>query len=63
MRLPPTLATWLLAHLASGNDSLVGDLAEAYERGRSRWWYWRQVIAAIATTNDRWLIARGAIVG
>ena len=27
------------------------------------WWYWRQVIAAILTTNDRILIARGVIVG
>jgi len=59
MRLPPTLATWLLTHLASGNDSLVGDLAEAYERGRSRWWYWRQVLALVGCRSWRELRASG----
>ena len=46
---PPTVATWLLEHLQSGsrNDHITGDLMEAYQRGRSRAWYWKQVLAAI----------------
>jgi hypothetical protein len=47
---PPPLATWLLTRLTSGekSESLVGDVIEQYQRGRSAAWYWRQVIAAIA---------------
>jgi len=46
---PPLLATWLLEHLQFGsrNDHITGDLMEAYQRGRSRAWYWKQVLAAI----------------
>jgi hypothetical protein len=32
----------------SGLGSLVGDLAEEYADGRSRAWYWRQVVGAFA---------------
>ena len=28
-------------------ESLIGDLTEQYQRGRSTIWYWRQVLAAI----------------
>jgi hypothetical protein len=46
---PPRLADWLLFRLASGSKrhSLVGDLNEQYERGRSSLWYWRQAAKAI----------------
>jgi hypothetical protein len=46
---PPAVATWLLEHLQSGsrNDHITGDLMEAYQHGRSRAWYWKQVLAAI----------------
>jgi hypothetical protein len=46
---PPVLATWLLNHLASGekSESLIGDLIEQYQRGRSSAWYWRQVVTAV----------------
>lgn len=46
---PPALATWLLEHFRSGseNDYIAGDLMEAYERGRSRTWYWKEVLAAV----------------
>jgi hypothetical protein len=47
---PPRVATWLLQRLLSApqRDSLIGDLFEQLHGGRSRWWYWRQAIAAIA---------------
>jgi hypothetical protein len=46
---PPAVATWLLEHFRSGseNDYIRGDLMEAYEAGRSRTWYWKEVLAAI----------------
>jgi hypothetical protein len=46
---PPRLATWLLQRWGSGSRqvSLVGDLIEQYRDGRSRGWYWRQVLRAI----------------
>ncbi len=46
---PPALATWLLNHFLPGseNDHITGDLMEAYDAGRSRIWYWKEVIAAI----------------
>jgi hypothetical protein len=48
---PPRLATWLLKRLGSGpkRESLIGDLIEQYQRGRSGLWYWRQVLRAILT--------------
>jgi hypothetical protein len=45
---PPTAATWLLNKFGCANDALKGDLVEEYGRGRSRAWYWRQVLIAIA---------------
>jgi len=46
----PRAATWLLERL--GHDSrfepLIGDLVEQFEAGRSRGWYWRQTIGALA---------------
>jgi hypothetical protein len=46
---PPAVATWLLEHLQSGTrkDYITGDLIEAYQGGRSRAWYWKEVFAAI----------------
>ena len=46
---PPVVATWLLEHFRSGsrNDCITGDLMEAYQRGCSRGWYWKQMFAAI----------------
>lgn len=45
---PPAFATRLLAlFIDPGNQALVGDLLEQYSEGRSRWWYWRQVVAAV----------------
>ena len=52
---PPALATWLLTKLASGDkrESMIGDLIEQHQRGRSSAWYWRQAIGVIATTHCR----------
>ena len=55
---PPRLASWLLHHFASGprRDSLIGDIVEQYQLGRSLTWYRRQVLAAVvigSTTHVR----------
>jgi len=49
-RKPPGVATWLLNRLghASVNPSLAGDLLEEFQSGRSRGWYWRQILIVIA---------------
>jgi len=46
---PPRLADWLLLRLVSGprRESLIGDLHEQYQRGRSTAWYWRQTLKTI----------------
>ncbi len=47
---PPRFAIWILEHLIPGgrNEALTGDLFEDFNAGRSRGWYWRQVLSAIA---------------
>ena len=65
-RSPPALATWLLAHFASEyqRDSLAGDLIEQFHLGRSRWWYWKQVIAALVVSGAKVLhVALAVSVG
>ena len=46
---PPSLATKLLEAFVPPrtSDALLGDLIEQYARGRSRAWYWRQVLLAL----------------
>jgi hypothetical protein len=46
---PPRVSTWLLERLASPHrrESLVGDLREQFQQGRSVWWYRRQVVGTI----------------
>ena len=46
---------WLLKQWASPyqRESLVGDLLEMYRAGRSRTWYWRQVMAALILARAR----------
>jgi hypothetical protein len=54
-RIPPRLATWLLKHFAPTyrRDSLLGDLLEEYQDGRSAAWYWRQTGAALLISCPR----------
>ena len=40
-------------------ESLIGDLAEEYARGRSASWYWRQVLLAVITSYVRLLRIHG----
>ena len=53
MRPVPAIATGLLLRLGPHDESFAGDLAEEYAAGRSRAWYWRQVLSAIALTSMR----------
>jgi hypothetical protein len=67
----PKLAAWLLRTVGSGHstEALLGDLTEECERGRSRGWFWRQVIAAAITFPPRdlrsykALAVRGIVIG
>jgi hypothetical protein len=54
-REPPRMAVWLLKQWASPyrRESLLGDLLEMYRAGRSRTWYWRQVMAALILARAR----------
>ena len=49
-RRPPRLATALLCRLTRPTETVLGDLLEQFEGGKSRLWYWRQVIGLIAQT-------------
>lgn len=53
MRPLPALATTLLLRLGPDDESFAGDLAEEYAAGRSRAWYWRQVLSAIVLSATR----------
>jgi hypothetical protein len=52
---PPSLATKLLESLVPlrTSEALLGDLIEQYQGGRSRRWYWRQVILALVISAGR----------
>jgi hypothetical protein len=70
-RKPPVIASWLLRRFGPSeqNQVLVGDLAEHYCYGRSRWWYWREVMTALSvgTLREAWenrmMVLMGLVVG
>lgn len=53
MRKLPACATRLLLRFGPRDESVVGDLIEEYGSGRSRVWYWRQILSAILLTTRR----------
>ena len=61
---PPRIATWLLKRLASRPkwESLMGDLIEQHQRGRSAAWYWKQVVTAIFLSRSRALLLTGGVL-
>lgn len=58
-RRPPVLAQTLLEWVDPANDALHGDLLEEFASGRSRTWYWRQVLAAARVAFVRPVRAHG----
>jgi len=46
---PSRLAARILQEFGPelNQEALAGDLNEAFQQGRSKRWYWRQVLAAI----------------
>ncbi|HEY1650014.1 MAG TPA: hypothetical protein VGF96_18670 [Terracidiphilus sp.] len=61
---PPAAASWMLEHLIPGvsNEALAGDLHEEFRAGRSRRWYWRQVLGAISIRCARELLAHQTVL-
>ena len=45
----PRLAVWLLGRFVPDSEPLAGDLVEEFDGGRSRPWFWWQVLAAVAS--------------
>ena len=58
-RRPPALAQTLLEWVDPANDALHGDLLEEFASGRSRLWYWNQVLAATGVAVARPVRAHG----
>jgi hypothetical protein len=55
MRTAPAVATWLLEQSCSDaeHESVTGDLLEQYHLGRSRVWYWWQVLLIVFVRLSR----------
>src|SRR5688572_4832927 len=70
-RQAPGIATWLLRLFGCSpdNEAILGDLAEHFRSGRSRFWYWREVFVAVVvglyeeTTKNRFLTLRCIAAG
>jgi hypothetical protein len=60
LRIAPPVATGLLKLFCRGSDydAVIGDLTEQYQRGHSRWWYWKQVLAIVVFGNYRRAVQR-----
>jgi hypothetical protein len=46
---PPVIAAWILQRFGPlpETDAIAGDLLEHYQHGRSRMWFWREVLLTI----------------
>lgn len=57
LREPPTIASWLLKRFVPvyRSESLLGDLLEEYQSGRTSGWYWRETLAALIVTAKCWV--------
>ena len=55
MREPPALAAWLLKTFVTAprGESLLGDLHEEYQAGRTCSWYWRETLLALLIAARR----------
>lgn len=55
MREPPSLAVWLLRRFVTAprGESLLGDLFEEYQAGRTSGWYWRETLLALLIAGRR----------
>jgi hypothetical protein len=60
MRKPPACATGLLLRLGPRDEAFIGDLVEEYGSGRSRIWYWRQVLSAVLFACVRQVVTHPA---
>jgi hypothetical protein len=45
---PPRLAMFLLSRLTKRTDSVLGDVVEQFQSGKSELWFWRQVVGIVA---------------
>jgi hypothetical protein len=45
---PPWFSTYILRHVGQVDEALLGDLAEEFALGRSRWWYMWQAVSGTA---------------
>ena len=54
-RTPPAVAAWLLNQFVggAGKESLLGDLFEEYQAGRTTGWYWRETVVALLISMRR----------
>jgi hypothetical protein len=67
----PFIASWLLDRFGADPqiESIAGDLLEQYRLGRSRFWYWREVIRAIIVgiwsglRNDKLSVLLALVIG
>jgi hypothetical protein len=62
---PPRIAKALLKIFGndSNSDAILGDIAERFRTGKSRAWYWKEVLIAIALTGFRGPVLLGTVMG
>ena len=62
---PPRLAARILEEFGPelNQEALAGDLNEAFQQGRSKTWYWRQVLAAVRWRRLLFYFLVSALVG